>query len=225
MQKKDADRSEKEREDVMQMQNNSNEKEQKLTSKQRPSFLLGKLEKLKYPDFWQETNDEEKKELELFFKVFSGCFLSIFILTNILPEKTLDLVKFMSLVFPTIAAFEKLSEFPQIGQIVYSFCIITMPLQYLFIHRISIKVWERLLKAHTKNDIIIALCIIIPIYIIFAADILYFFTTTKQTSVFTKCFHTSKICYSLITATVFFVLAMVLSLIIFCAKKIKNQGG
>jgi len=113
----------------------------------------------------------------------------------------------------------------QIGQIVYSFCIITMPLQYLFIHRISIKVWERLLKAHTKNDIIIALCIIIPIYIIFAADILYFFTTTKQTSVFTKCFHTSKICYSLITATVFFVLAMVLSLIIFCAKKIKNQGG
>lgn len=194
--------------------------------------LFGKFERPKYPDFWQEPSDEEKKELELFFKVFSGFFLSIFILTNILPENILDLViplnyfvKFMSSVFPTIAAFERLSEFPQIGQIIYSFCIITMPFQYLFIHRISIsmKVWERLLKTHKRDDTIIALCIVIPLYIIFTIYTLYFATISEHTTTLTKYYHTSKISFSLITATAFFALAMLLSLIIFCAKKIERR--
>jgi hypothetical protein len=61
-------------------------------------------------------------------------FFAVLAFTYILPENILDIsitlrkiVDFIALIFPGIAKFGKYAAFPQVAQLVYSICIVTLP--------------------------------------------------------------------------------------------------
>jgi len=73
-----------------------------------------------------------------------GYFILVFILTYALPDNILDIsvtlknfVGFMAFYSPGVAKFGKYAAFPQVAQLVYSICIVTLPVMVILAYKAS----------------------------------------------------------------------------------------
>ena len=87
-------------------------------------------------------------------------FFIVLILTYVLPENILQIlaplqwiVNLMADVFPSIAKLGKYSAFPQVAQLVFTLCIITLPATGIFAYKISKKEINKEPDAMKKRNI------------------------------------------------------------------------
>lgn len=196
--------------------------------------IFGKLERPKYPDLYPVVDNDDNKSIKsnkpiYYFIIY---ILTILIFTLILPHDVLDVIaplkyfiNSMAFIFPSVAAFNNYSKFPQIAQLVYVFCIATMPLQAYLMYNISKDEWFNPQK-QTQDELRIMLCLFLPLLImalIIALFLFPMFARPDSPKFLLRYYHTSKIVFSIVTAIVFFVNIMTMTVIIICAQKLKKK--
>jgi len=139
-------------------------------------------------------------------------FFIVLILTYVLPENILQIltplqwiVNLIADIFPSIAKLGRYSAFPQVAQIVYALCIITLPATCIFAYKISKKEINKDPDAMKKRNIpgIVVLgiiCITIALLVIIfglpgnpAKNEYYFLTDWIHNSKFGFSFNTSLV--------------------------------
>jgi len=77
-------------------------------------------------------------------QIFLSYFILVFAITYILSDNILDIsvtlrkfVDFMAFLFPGVAEFGKYTKFLQVAQLVYSVCIVTLPIAVMLAYKAS----------------------------------------------------------------------------------------
>lgn len=197
-------------------------------SKGLPS-IFGKFEYPKYDDGLSDTdnNGQKKVESKTYFKVILCFFLTILSLVYIIPENVLEIkylkyfVDCISIIIPSVSVYDKLSKFPQIAKLVYSLCVITIPIQVLLIHKVLGAELANYLNKKTRDELNVAYCMAIFFLLIPLSFIYILPLIGPKTSILLSHYHTLKVSFSIITALAFFLNAIVVSKVISCREQIK----
>lgn len=200
--------------------------------------IFSKLEYPKYTEFWGGRNNmpiKSNNKEACYFLIF---FLIILTLTYILPQNVLEIivplkyfVDVMTFIFSSVSALKKYSTFPEIAQLVYSICIVTMPIQIFLLHKIIKGKWSN--EEKTLDELRISLCIFGFILILLIPYTLFFLPIIgfNSQNIFFRNFHISKIVFSIVLAIIFSANTYLISIIIVFniqlrrIKLIKIRGG
>jgi len=108
-----------------------------------------------------------------------GYLFLVFAIIYILPDNILDIsftlskfVQDMALIFPGVTAVGKYSQFPQVAQLVYSLCIVTLPVAVIPMYKIGRNEFNSDMTKRPKNIpaallFLLICCICITLMIIY----------------------------------------------------------
>ena len=216
-------------------QNDKKQKKELSTFADTPiKGMFGKLERPKFDIYGTDTNDEKnaesaKKQIivsKLYYKGISGFFIVILILGYLIPEDVLNIrplryfVDCVSLIVPHLNNIDQHSTFPEATKLIYSLCIVSIPLQVLLVHKLLGTQLASFLREKSKDELNIVYWLFIFFFIITILFIYILPLIGPRSSLMVRHYNTVKVSFSIITSLAFFLNAAIVSIIISCRNKI-----
>jgi hypothetical protein len=129
-------------------------------------------------------------------------------------------VDILSSINPLMKNYDRYSKFPEAAKLVYSICIITIPLQILLIHKIWGSQFIRSSNKKTLDELHVGYGVLIFVFIISILNL--YIAPISEHATFCEYYQISKEVFSIITALDFFFTVLMASILISHRKMIQD---